>query len=80
VHLEKPNPTGAAAYERLPLDAQTQEILGITVKKVLIPVAAGRNLAVLLEAAVRNHVLQLRGVDTTREFIERQARAIDNDE
>jgi HPr kinase/phosphorylase len=79
VHLEKPNPTGAAAYERLPLDAQTQEILGITVKKVLIPVAAGRNLAVLLEAAVRNHVLQLRGMDTTREFIERQARAIGND-
>jgi HPr kinase/phosphorylase len=77
VHLEKPNPTGAAAYERLPLDAQTQEILGVTVKKVLIPVAAGRNLAVLLEAAVRNHVLQLRGMDTTREFIERQARAID---
>jgi HPr kinase/phosphorylase len=76
VHLEKPNPTGAAAYERLPLDAQTQEILGVTVKKVLIPVAAGRNLAVLLEAAVRNHVLQLRGMDTTREFIERQARAI----
>jgi HPr kinase/phosphorylase len=79
VHLEKPNPTGAAAYERLPLDAQTQEILGITIKKVLIPVAAGRNLAVLLEAAVRNHVLQLRGMDTTREFIERQARAINND-
>jgi HPr kinase/phosphorylase len=79
VHLEKPNPTGTAAYERLPLDAQTQEILGITVKKVLIPVAAGRNLAVLLEAAVRNHVLQLRGMDTTREFIERQARAIGND-
>jgi HPr kinase/phosphorylase len=80
VHLEKPNATGHAAYERLPLDAQTQEIIGVTVKKVLIPVAAGRNLAVLLEAAVRNHVLLLRGVDTTREFIERQARAIDNDE
>jgi HPr kinase/phosphorylase len=79
VHLEKPNPTGAAAYERLPLDAQTQEILGVTVKKVLIPVAAGRNLAVLLEAAVRNHVLQLRGMDTTREFIERQARAIEGE-
>jgi HPr kinase/phosphorylase len=79
VHLEKPSPTEAAAYERLPLDAQTQEILGITVKKVLIPVAAGRNLAVLLEAAVRNHVLQIRGMDSTREFVERQARAIRRD-
>ena len=79
VHLEKPSPTGVAGYERLPLDAQTQEILGMTVKKVLIPVAAGRNLAVLLEAAVRNHVLQLRGMDSTREFIERQAKAIGGD-
>jgi HPr kinase/phosphorylase len=79
VHLEKPNPAEAAAYERLPLDAQTQDILGITVKKVLIPVAAGRNLAVLLEAAVRNHVLQIRGMDSTREFVERQARAIRRD-
>jgi len=35
-------------------------------------VAAGRNLAVLLEAAVRNHVLNLRGIHTTEEFIERQ--------
>ena len=41
-------------------------------RKVVIPVAEGRNLAVLLEAAVRNHILQLRGIHTTREFIERQ--------
>jgi HPr kinase/phosphorylase len=44
----------------------------MTVRKVVIPVAAGRNLAVLLEAAVRNHVLTLRGIHTTAEFIERQ--------
>jgi len=35
-------------------------------------VAAGRNLAVLVEAAVRNTILQLRGIDTLKEFIERQ--------
>ena len=35
--------------------------------------AAGRNLAVLVEAAVRNHVLQMRGIDSTREFIARQS-------
>ena len=34
--------------------------------------AAGRNLAVLVEAAVRNTILQLRGIDTLKEFIERQ--------
>jgi HPr kinase/phosphorylase len=37
----------------------------------VIPVAAGRNLAVLVESAVRNYILQLRGIDSTREFIER---------
>ena len=34
--------------------------------------AAGRNLAVLVEAAVRNTILQLRGIDTLKEFMERQ--------
>jgi HPr kinase/phosphorylase len=63
-------------YERLPLEALTQNLLGLPIRKVVIPVAAGRNLAVLAEAAVRNTVLQLRGVDTMREFMERQQRAM----
>jgi len=46
------------------------------VRKVVIPVAAGRNIAVLTEAAVRSVVLSLRGWDTTREFVERQNRLI----
>ncbi|MFN7370383.1 MAG: HPr kinase/phosphorylase, partial [Burkholderiales bacterium] len=41
------------------------------------PVAAGRNIAVLLEAAVRNTVLQLRGIDTMKDFMERQRLAIE---
>jgi len=57
--------------ERLPLEGQTQDVLGIPVRKVLIPVASGRNLAVLTEAAVRNTILQLRGVDTMRDFLQR---------
>jgi HPr kinase/phosphorylase len=35
-------------------------------------VAAGRNLAVLVEAAVRNEILKLRGIDTMAEFLARQ--------
>jgi len=50
----------------------------VEIRKVTIPVAAGRNLAVLTEAAVRSHVLQMRGIDSTREFIERQERAMNN--
>jgi len=61
---------------RLPLDSQSQEILGIPVRKVCFHVAPGRNLAVLLEAAVRNCILQLRGIDSMSEFINRQQQAV----
>jgi HPr kinase/phosphorylase len=69
VHLERP---GAAETERLPLHELSEEILGVGVRKVVIPVVAGRNIAVLLEAAVRNYILQLRGIDSSAEFAERQ--------
>jgi HPr kinase/phosphorylase len=63
---------GAAdTMERLPLEGQTQDVLGLPIRKVIIPVASGRNLAVLTEAAVRNTVLQLRGIDTMRDFLQR---------
>ena len=74
VHLQKHMPNGDMA--RLPFDAQTQEILGISVRKVCFHVAPGRNLAVLLEAAVRNCILQLRGIDSMSEFINRQQQAV----
>jgi len=54
----------------------TQEILGCPIRKVMLQVAAGRNLAVLVEAAVRNTILKLRGIDTLSEFMEKQAQAI----
>lgn len=79
-HLEKPAPGTRGPSERLPLSELSEEILGVTVRKVVIPVVAGRNLAVLLEAAVRNYILQLRGVDSTAEFLARQKRAIENSE
>jgi HPr kinase/phosphorylase len=76
VHLEKPAGGDTHYVERLPLKPGFQEILGVSVGKVTIPVAAGRNLAVLVEAAVRNRVLQLRGIDSTSEFIARQAQEL----
>jgi len=69
-----------AERERLPLQDTTQEVLGLAVRKVVLPVAAGRNLAVLVEAAVRNTILQLRGIDTLSEFMERQMQAIRNND
>lgn len=80
IHLEKPVGPGFPGLDRLPLNASTQEILDTHVRKVVIPVAAGRNLAVLVEAAVRNYILQLRGIDSTREFIERHEKQMTWDE
>ena len=64
-------------YERLPSEPLVQDILGIPVRKVVIQVVAGRNIAVLVEAAVRNTILQMRGIDTYQDFIDRQRRAMD---
>lgn len=76
VHLERPPGADITHLERLPLKPGTESLMGVDIHKVTIPVAAGRNLAVLTEAAVRSHVLQMRGIDSTREFIERQTRSM----
>jgi HPr kinase/phosphorylase len=75
VHLQRPN-AGLPEMARLPLDALTENVLGVPVRKVVLPVAAGRNLAVLLEAAVRATILLLRGIDSMDEFMQRQQHAL----
>ena len=71
VHLLKPDGADANSVERLPINDVNETVMGVNVRKVIIPVVAGRNLAVLVEAAVRNYVLQLRGIDSTKEFLAR---------
>lgn len=63
-------------YERIPHEPLLQDVLGVPVRKVVIQVVAGRNIAVLVEAAVRNSILQLRGIDTYQEFVNRQRTAM----
>ncbi len=75
VHLVR-RETLEREYERIPYEPLTQDVLGVPVRKVVIQVVAGRNIAVLVEAAVRNTILQLRGIDTYKEFIERHAKAM----
>lgn len=79
VHLEKTSATDIGSFERLPLSNLDEEILSVRTRKVTIPVAAGRNLAVLVEAAVRNYILQLRGIDNTQEFIKRHEQEMAGD-
>lgn len=74
VHLVRA--TAQEKFERLPLQDMTQDMLGCPIRKVMLQVAAGRNLAVLVEAAVRNTILKLRGIDTLAEFMALQSAAI----
>lgn len=72
VHLKRWSETELlTSIERLPLGRAKQEVLGVDVSQISLPVAVGRNLAVLVEVAVRNYILLTRGIDSTLEFIER---------
>ncbi len=75
VHLVRKD-TLERDFERLPYEPLYEEILDVPVRKAVIAVDAGRNLAVLVEAAVRATILQLRGIDTYKDFIERQQQAM----
>ena len=74
VHLEMAETFEMQQVDRLKIKSISEKILGVRIPKVVIPVAAGRNIAVLVEVAVRNHVLLLRGINSTRQFMLRQNR------
>ena len=74
VHLDMP--AARIEKDRLATRSGTQSILGVEIPTVTLAVAPGRNLAVLVEAAVRNHILITRGIDSTREFIARHETAM----
>ena len=65
--------------DRIGGSKQTQSIFEVKIPKVKLPVAPGRNLAVIIEAAVRNHVLYLNGYNAAEDFITRQQKVIDSD-
>ena len=70
-HAEKENAGGG--LERIYGDNSYREVLDTKIPQTTIPVAPGRNLAVLVEAAVRNHVLKTKGIDPAQTFLDRQA-------
>ena len=62
--------------DRIGSPEQEQVILGVSIPQRIIPVAPGRNLAVLVEAAVREYILRSGGYNATNEFIQNQSKAI----
>jgi HPr kinase/phosphorylase len=69
VQLERWDP--AREYERLGLDDEFYELLGLRVPLLRMPVAPGRNIAILVEVAARNQLLKARGHHAARLFAER---------
>ena len=77
IHLDMPPVGGGPLDEdRLRGNSTTLKVLGIDVQRITIPVLAGRNLAVMAEAAVRDFMLKMRGFDAAAEFLERHARML----
>ena len=61
------------ALTRLTGDIGHRPILEVQIPMITIPVASGRNISVLVEAAVRSHALKSKGIDPAQTFIDRQA-------
>lgn len=76
VHLKRMSAEQISGMDRLSGAHTNRDVLGVSVPQVTVPVAPGRNLAVLVESAVRNHLLRLKGYDATEVLIERQQQAI----
>ena len=75
VELDKNNST---EFDRLGNNQATRNILGLDFPEVALPVAPGRNLAVLVEAAASNHLLHSSGYNAAQDFINRQNHEIAN--
>lgn len=68
----------AAEIDRLHGSKRMRKIQDVEIPEITLPVGPGRNLAVLLEAAVRNHILNTKGYDASQAFIDRQKRRLES--
>jgi HPr kinase/phosphorylase len=64
--------------ERLGVEETKVEILGVKIPRVLLPVSPGRNVATLVETALRVHLLRLRGYNAAQAFVARHAALLGN--
>lgn len=74
VHLAPVDPDTMPQLDRLMGTRRCRRLLDVEVPEVELPVAPGRNLAVLVEAAARNQILYNNGYDASQDFIQRHQR------
>ena len=73
IHLQHMSNEDQQQLDRLYGSRTVRTILDVEIPQVMLPVASGRNLAVMVEAAVRNHILMEHGHNASEEFINRQS-------
>jgi len=69
VQLERWDPT--REYDRLGVDENTHEMFDVKIPLIRMPVAPGRNLAILVEVAARNQLLRSKGLNAARDLVSR---------
>lgn len=70
----------ADSMQRLTGSRGIRRVLDVDVPEICVPVLPGRNLAVLVETAVRQHLLRSQGIDPAQTFIDRQAHQMRRDQ
>ncbi len=75
IHLHLPEP-GDEEGDRLHGDDSVRDVLDLKIPQINLPVLAGRNMAVITEAAVRDFMLRMKGFDAAAEFVERHGRLL----
>lgn len=80
IHLEKLSKSNHREFNRLQGNTKVQKILNVEIPVTVIPVAPGRNLAVIVEAAVRNYILLNNGYDASQQLIDLQQKAIEENQ
>lgn len=66
VHLEHWDES--RSYDRTGLDRETEEILGVEIPRVTVPLNPGKNITVISEVVAMNHLLRYSGVDSAQAF------------
>lgn len=69
IHLEKQGSDRVVNLDRLAGSYRTRQMLGLEIPEITLPVAPGRNLAVLVECATRNHILRTNGYNAAEDFM-----------
>jgi HPr kinase/phosphorylase len=77
VRMEKLDKRRMRKLDRLQAQQLTRPVLDVEIPEVVLFVGPGRNLAVLVEAAVRSYILRMWGIDTLKDFMQRQQALID---